>query len=367
MQRKNFSIKRASLFIVSFSIFIILLMYANPYPLTTNPATGLYYERGRVVEIYEENTEGHFHYQVLIVDVLSGEFRGLSVEARNNLMDQRLRAFEVGDRVILELTDHFIQIHSPERGNTLFIAIAIFVLLLCIIGGKKGLLATLGLVFSLASIGLILIPLTLAGYSSILIALIVGILITVVTIVLLVGVNVKSISAIIGCVCGVIFAALFAFIVGHFSFTTGYHLEYAGFIRMIVDGEFPLSGIFVSGVIISALGAITDTAMSITSSMEEIHLANPEIEEKSLFRAGINVGRDIMGTMSNTLILAFVGSSLSMLLFNQAVEVSFIQFINNDGIAIEIIQGIAGSIGIILTVPITVFVSAKLMKNFHKN
>ena len=344
---------------ICFAIFAGLLLLANQSRSSGTHRAGLYYERGRVVDIIYESDNPYFLYQMLEVEILSGEFQGLTVEAQNNLMDITLRAFDAGDRVTVVLGEHFIQIESPGRDMPLILFVALFLVLLCAIGGKRGFLSVAGLLFSLTSIVFILVPLTLAGYPSILIAIIVGILITIVGITLLAGVNAKSISAISGCIAGVVIAALFAFIAGHFAFISGYHTEQAGHL-LGSDLGISLSGIFISGVIIAAIGAITDTSMTIASAMEEVKRANPEMDVRSLAKAGFNVGRDAMGTMSNTLILAFVGSSFSLILFIISVDTTWIQFINNDGIGIEIIQGIAGSIGIILTVPITTLIAAKL-------
>lgn len=351
-----------------FVVFGALLFFANFVRPDVEGRVGLYNERGRVVNVaYEElryeSANGIFPYQTLEVEVLSGEFRGMLIEASNNLLDTRLRAFDVGDRVIVELTDFDFRIVAPERAMSHIIFVLFFLVLLCIVGGKRGFLSVAGIIFSLVSIMFILIPLTLAGYSSILIASVVGILIAVVTIVLLAGVNAKSISAITGCIFGVFFASIFAFISGHFAFISGYHTEHAGFLIGSTGGRISLSGIFISGVIIAAIGAISDTSMTIASAMEEVKLANPAISMKDLALAGLNVGRDAMGTMSNTLILAFVGSSFSLLLLITSRNVTWIEFLNDSIIGTEIIQGIAGSIGIILTVPITTVVAAKLFSS----
>ncbi|MCL1990176.1 MAG: YibE/F family protein [Defluviitaleaceae bacterium] len=342
-----------------FVLFSILLLVANHVRPSEGGQEGLYYERGRVVELVYESTNPYFRYQTLLVEMITGEFQGMTVEAQNNLMNPRLPTFDEGDRVIVELTETSIQISSPDRGISHILFIALFLILLCLIGGKRGFLAVSGLLFSLATILFILVPLTLAGYPSIFVAVIVGILIIVTSITFLAGVNAKSIAAISGCIAGVLIAALFAFIAGRFSFISGYHIERIGFLRLW-NPELPISGIFISGVIIAAIGAISDTSMTIASAMEEIKRANPTITRHQLAQAGFNIGRDAMGTMSNTLILAFVGSSFSVILLFTSLDMSWIQFINEDEIGIEIIQGIAGSIGIVSTVPITTFISAKL-------
>jgi len=343
---------------VCFVIFGALLLLANYSHTNETEHIDNYFEHGRVLSIISESTEP-FHHQLLEVEMLSGELEGVIVQAENNLMDHAIRAFDEGDRVIVLLGYHVIQISSPERGSSLIFFVALFLILLCLIGGKRGIRAVMGLLFSLASIAFILVPLTLAGYPAILVAIAIGTLITVADITFLAGFNAKAISAIFGCISGVLIAALFAFIAGHFAFISGYHTEHAGSL-LAWDIGISLSGIFISGVIISAMGAITDTSVSIASAMEEVKLANPAISTIKLAKAGFNVGRDIMGTMSNTLILAFVGSSFSLLLLTASTNVTWIEFINDREIGIEIIQGVAGSIGVVLTAPLTAFIASKL-------
>ena len=104
-----------------------------------------------------------------------------------------------------------------------------------------------------------------------------------------------------------------------------------------------------------------DVALGIASAVWELHEQNPALTARQLFRSGLHIGQDAMGTMANTLILAFAGSSLNMLILVQTYEIPFLQLINTDYICIEVIQSIAGAMGILLTVPIVAFISARLM------
>ena len=343
---------------ICFVIFGGLLLVANQSQTNEINERGVYFERGRVIRVIDE-TFDPFHHQILEVEILSGELEGVNAQAENNLLDHTTRIFSEGDLVTVLLGNNVIQISSPERGTFLISFVVFFLILLCLIGGKRGILAVMGLLFSLASIVFILVPLTLAGYPAILVAIGIGSLITVADITFLAGFNAKSISAIFGCISGVLIAALFAFGAGQLAFISGYHTEHAGSL-MAWDVDISLSGIFISGVIISAMGAITDTSISIASAMEEVKLASPTISTAKLAKAGFNVGRDIMGTMSNTLILAFVGSSFSLLLLVSSTNVTLTEFINDSEIGIEIIKGVAGSIGVVLTAPMTAFIAAKL-------
>ena len=104
-----------------------------------------------------------------------------------------------------------------------------------------------------------------------------------------------------------------------------------------------------------------DVGMSMSSAIQEIFEANPEVGKKKLFMSGIHVGRDMMGTMTNTLILAYVGGSMTTLIINYAYNLSYNQLMNSYNIGIEVMQGLAGSMGVVLTVPITALVSVELI------
>ena len=139
------------------------------------------------------------------------------------------------------------------------------------------------------------------------------------------------------------------------------------------DEGLRISGLLVSGVLIASLGAVMDVALSITSAINELHEMNPKAKTKELFKSGINIGKDAIGTMANTLILAFAGASLNMIVLFRVFDYPYIQIFNSDLMSIEVIQGLAGSIGIVLTVPLVAGLSAYLFghekeqKNVSKN
>lgn len=119
-----------------------------------------------------------------------------------------------------------------------------------------------------------------------------------------------------------------------------------------------LNGILFAGIMVAALGAVMDVAVSLGAALYEIQILNPKISGRELFQSGMNIGRDMIGTMTNTLILAFAGGSLSTLLVFISYGIQFNQLISSDFFAVEVVQGIAGSSAVILTVPITAMVCA---------
>ncbi|MDZ7834898.1 MAG: YibE/F family protein [Alkalibacterium sp.] len=207
----------------------------------------------------------------------------------------------------------------------------------------------------------VLIPGLLAGYSPILLTIGISIIITVVTILFVGGNNIKSYSAIIGVLGGVLIAGLIAYVVGNQIRLTGISSQEAGMLMYIPQGvDFDFSGLLFAGIIMGALGAVMDVGMSIASAMEEIRAVDPSISTKKLILAGMNVGKDIMGTMANTLILAYIGSMIPLLLLFSAYQEPFISIINMDLIATEVIRALSGSIGLILSIPLTAITSGLL-------
>ena len=329
-------------------------------------------ETARVVEILENQTEVNsdgilLGSMELQLEILTGHYQGQLVESTYFLNQLFSSSVEVGDRlsVLISILDgniQQVQIQNPERREVVIGFFAVFLLLLGLVGGKRGLMAIAGLIFTLISIIFLLIPLMLKGYPVLLTTLIILSLVTVVTLILLGGVTPKTISAILGCLMGVFIAAILAHVVGNLAHISGLNMEDVGMILARTD--FPVNqaqGLFISGVLIASLGAVMDTAVSVSSAMEEIKASNPKITPGRLFRSGMNVGRDTMGTMSNTLILAFAGTSLNMIIFIYSQDISFNQLVNDDFIVIELIRSLAGSLGIVLTVPAVAFVGALMM------
>jgi len=374
--KKQSYLIRGLVLIIGLLIFGGMLYVANRDRLQPKVETDTFIEfkSGRVVEIIEDNSfidedSGVRLGDMLIaVEMSDGRFKGEEVEAQYFLNSLSSIYFQEGDRVSVRINSIdgeilSIDINNIERTGVFVVLILVFLGLLAAIGGKRGVMSVLGLIFTMVSILFLLIPLMLQGYPVILTTLVILSLVTVVILILLGGVTPKTIAAILGCIVGSITAALIAGLVGHLTHISGNNMEDVGFLMFSAETNgFTIdpSGLFISGVLIASLGAVMDTAMSITSALEEIKLANPEITDKQLFKSGMNVGRDVMGTMSNTLILAFTGTALNLVMLLYADNTPLNQIINNDFIGIELIRSVAGSLGIVLTVPAVAFIGAKI-------
>ena len=357
-------------------IFGGAIYFANYDRLTTEYNTNslLDFETATVIQILEDHTFIDSNYPEIVqgsvtveLEILTGPYKGEIVEATQYLTRLVNVRFNEGDRVsvrISTLDEELVSVafDSFERREVLIACILIFFLTLAIIGGKRGLMSVASLIFTLSCIIFLLIPLMLKGYPAILTTIVILSVVAFVTLLLLFGITSKMIISLLGCVVGVVSAAVIATVVGNMIYISGFNMENTDQLLVLVDiNEYSLQphGLFISGILIATLGAVMDTAVSIASAMEEIQLTNPHIGFKQLFKSGMNIGRDVMGTMSNTLILAFAGTALNMIIIIYVSQLSFNQIINTDFIALEIIRGVAGSLGIILTVPAVAFMGAK--------
>lgn len=329
----------------------------------------------KVTEVMEDNaepdawTEGRrLGQQYIRVKILTGEFKGSVMETVNYLNAYSNVDCREGTRIIvrLDLDDsgapYIVSVPNYDRGLVLFGLLAVFILLLVLIGGKKGAMAVLGLGYTVACVWFVLVPLLLRGVPPIPATIGIVALTTAASLLLLTGFSKKTLCATLGCVGGVAAAGLFAAAAGALSPMNGFNMSEAEeLVLRAYDSQLHISGLLVSGILIASLGAVMDVAMSIASACNELHEVNPALSRRELFRSGMNIGRDAMGTMANTLILAFAGASLNILILFQAYGFPAIQILNTDAIVIELIRGIAGSVGIILTVPLVSLLSARIL------
>ena len=306
--------------------------------------------------------------QELEIEVLTGPWKGAVLETPNYLTIYTNVDARVGIRIIVRLDadeqgqPYVLSIPNYNRVPMLLGLMAVFAGLLVLIGRRKGVMALIGLVYTLACLWFILVPMILRGADPVLVTVVIVALTTAASLLLLTGLSRKTLCATLGCVGGVAAAGLFAAAAGTVSPINGFNLpEAEELVLRAADQGLQISGLFVSGILVASLGAVMDVAMSIASACWELRQVDPKLPRTALFRSGMNIGRDAMGTMANTLILAFAGSSLNTLLLCQVYDYPLIQIFNADAIAVEMIRGVAGSIGILLTVPLVALLSTRLM------
>lgn len=353
--------------------FIGLLYFANhdsPIFLTRD-VTGTSYEVGRVTGVLskdimvDEEFEGVWRGTMeLQVEILTGPFKGEIANVPNYFSALYNVRVAQGDKVSLRIDakdtgEYQVSVYNYYRVPQIIGCLVFFLLLLSLIGGKKGAKSAVGLIFTMVCIIWVLFPLAVKGYSPLLVTIFVVIICNLVTFYLVDGIQVKTVVAAAGSVCGVLAGAVFAMIAQAAMSVTTYQMEEAETLFMMKSSTgLYVRDLFLCGILIACMGAVMDVAMSIASAVAEVHSVNPALGKKELFRSGMNIGKDAMGTMSNTLILAFAGNSLNMMLMIFASGIGFQQLMNTDFVAIEVIRSVAGSIGIICTVPLVAFISA---------
>ncbi len=254
-------------------------------------------------------------------------------------------------------------VYAQDRELAVYIFAALYLAALVVIGGVKGLRGALGLVFTFICVILIEIPLLYRGYSPYLVTVVICVVTTLVTMTFIGGATRKTICATLGTTAGVVIASIAARLFGAATGLSGWNVSnIESLLDLWYTGSIQVGELLFSGLLISSLGAVMDVAMSVTSSMQEVLSQRPEITRKELFRSGLRVGRDMMGTDSNTLILAFAGTNISTLLLDYAYDLPYRQIINSNIIGLDIMQGLSGSFGVVLAVPVTVLIASFLLK-----
>ncbi|WP_297407236.1 YibE/F family protein [uncultured Cetobacterium sp.] len=314
--------------------------------------------------------ESDIRYQHVKIKLLNGDFKGEIFTLRNTIdqINPYKLILKKGEDILLYQYEkngklEGLKIFERSKERPLFAMICAFIFFMVLIGGKKGFKAFITLLLTVLCVIFILIPLILRGYSPIPMTILCVVGITVMTIFMVGGINRKSYAGILGTILGTLIAGALAVWVSNYSNLVGMGSEDMQALVYGSNGKFlNYRGILFSGIIIGALGAIMDVAISISSSMWEIESLNKDISNYQLAKSGMNIGKDIMGAMSNTLILAYVGSSLSLILVFMSYKLSFYEIINLDMVATEIIRSIAGSIGLVLSIPATILVVILLRK-----
>lgn len=331
-----------------------------------------HYYRARVLEVDETMVDEHEYYTVIeqevIVELTSGPYQGKVIEILNTFFEgdpvydfileenQEVIVVALGEEGSFEQV--YVQDMARDRG--VYYLIGVFVVVLLLVGRLKGLKTIITLVVTIILIFQFLLPLLLRGYSPILLAVVMACLAITFTLFVIGGLNLKSLVAILGTISGVIVAGLMAFWAGSIARLTGFGSHEAQMLYFM-DQSIDFRGLLFAGIIIGSLGAIIDIGMSVASAAAEIKQVNPDISGKKLFRGALNVGRDVMGTMANTLILAYVGAATPMLLLVMGYEMDWLRVINMDIIATEFVRGVAGSIGLITAVPVTAFLAQYML------
>ena len=269
------------------------------------------------------------------------------------------REVAVGDRIILFHTywsDEY-NFLNYNRINYVIIFGLLFLVLVCIFGHKKGVNGIIALGFTCIAIFAIFVPAILGGANIYLATILICAYAMVSTLFIVIGINKKSLSAMAGCIGGVLLAGGAMVLVDVVLQLTG-AIDQETERLILLDPPMDIRAIIFAGVILGAMGAIMDVAMTISSSLWEVKEAGGEglSSFRGIVKSGINIGQDILGTQLNTLILAYIGSSLSLILLLNANNISLTNLFNMEMIVVELVRGLIGSLGMLLTIPLTAVV-----------
>lgn len=303
--------------------------------------------------------------QAIEVKLLTGQFKGETVELDNMLTGNPYYDIKLtkNTKVILHAEDNGagveFSIEDIKRSGTLAWLSLLFCGLLIYVGRKKGLYSLISIGATILLITHLLSPMILHGINPVLASIIVCLLSTAITMYSVGGFNAKSSAAVIGAVLSLAFAGMLSFITMVTAHLTGFADETSMFLYT-AHPELDFISITIATMILATLGAVMDVAMSISSTINEIYEIDKTKGIKDLFVSGMNVGKDIIGTMANTLILVYMGGSLPLLLLAENIDMQ--KFINLNQVVTETASALIGSIAIVICVPITALVASQMIK-----
>ena len=326
---------------------------------------GQSFETGTVTKILADNAQEdgtRAGEQKVLVRMTSGAEKGRELCMTSSAGYLFGAACRIGMRVVVMQSvagDTVVAaVYSRDRGRVLIIFALLYLLALCLVGGWQGVRGAAGLVFTFVCVICIYIPLVYLGWPPYWTAVLICTITAAVTLGLIGGATAKTLAATLGTLSGLLAAGLAASAFSAVSGVSGWNVpDIENLLTLWNTSGIRVEQLLFAGLLISSLGAVMDVAMSIASAMHEICMQNPDIPVRELLAAGMRIGRDMMGTDSNTLILAFAGGSISSLLLDYSYDLPLLQVINSNNIGIAVMQGLSGSFGIVLSLPATVLIA----------
>ncbi len=378
-QKRKFDVKKGIIWVVTVMISITAILVGNRAVLGSSSmflGEGDDIVRATVTDVMDSSSStldlgGEAVYENTAIAfrcmIEQGPSKGQMVDAEQTLDGMYAgsnftKEVEKGDKVLVLYSEDLAlsggnpwQFSDYYRFDKIIILLAIFMVLILIIGRWKGVNTLLSLLFTFAFVFMVFVPAVMAGYNAYLWASITCIFTIMMTLILINSISKKTWATIIGCVAGTIIAAAGTVIMTEVMQLTGFVDEHSYYLTLL-DTEVPinLTAIVFAAIVIGAVGAIMDVAMDLSSSLYELSEHVPDITFGRLCKSGMAISRDIMGTMANTLVLAYIGSSLSCIMILLTYSTSAMDLMNREVIIVELLQAIIGSLAILLTAPCTV-------------
>lgn len=348
-------------------ILLLVIMPQENADFQSLVSNGISYQRGTVIQVLSQSLEestlgsGMLGSQDMEIRLQDGR----QIQLTNYLTDTHNILVEEGSKVIIcvdapDGVEPYYTLYNYDRTSALILIFAVFILLMLLVGGKQGANAVLALAVSLLLIVRFTVPAIYRGDSPITIGTLTVFAATAVSLLLLHGATVRALLAAGVTLAGEGAACVLFAISSALLHVGGFQTDQAeGLLVVAQNTGLDLKNLLFAATMIASLGAVMDVAVSLLSALWELEQQSA-LEGKQLFRSGMNIGKDMIGTMSNTLIFAFTGNALATMLSLTAYGVQSAQLLNSDYIALEIAQGLCGTGGVILTVPIASAAAAAL-------
>lgn len=373
--QKKISIKRLLQVIVPLIMLGAIILGSSFVDLKPMGADNdSFYVQATVVEVTADNTGGEpfVGNQKVMARVTSGEYKNYRCDLENPNSYQRGAFCAPGTKIIalvrVNAEGKLVgNVYNYDRTGMVWLLLGLFSLIMIAVGGKKGAAALYALVFTFACVLFVYVPLLYVGMNGILAAVITSVLILFSSAYIMNGWSVKTLCVVVGTTAGVAISGLFAMVVGNAFHLSGFHTDdVEGMVYIANSSGLDVANVLYAGVLISSLGAVMDVSVSIVAALQEVHEKAPKLKTKELFASGMRVGRDMMGTMSDTLILAYTGSATSVLLSVYSYGMPYLQIMGYNSIVIEILCGLCGTIGVVLTVPVQAAITTLILKSRSK-
>ena len=302
-------------------------------------------------------------FQKLELEVTKGTFFGKKIIVENgNIPLANQQKYRIDDKVMVSMskdingkTNYFIS--DYVRRDSLIVLFFIFIMVTILIAKWRGLMSLVGMGISFLVIFLFILPQISSGSNPVEIAILGSIVIIPISFFLSHGFNKKTFVAIAGTLVALIITGILSNIFVEAAHLTGFASEEAGFLQVVKQGSINMKGLLLAGIIIGVLGVLDDITISQSAIVFQLKEANNRLDIDELFKRAMSVGQDHISSMVNTLILVYTGAALPLLLLFVNNPHPFSEVVNYEIIADEIIRTLVGSIGLVLSVPITTFIA----------
>lgn len=321
--------------------------------------------RGRIVEFIPD--AGDATAPDVRIEVLDGELKGQTIDGyiQGPSGTAELPRYEIGDEVVVnasrEPDSTFISIADLYRIPALGLLLALFAVAVTVVGGWRGVRSLIALALTLAVIVKIVVPLILAGYEPAWVAIIAATGVTIVTFLLTEGARRSTVAAAIGTFAALALVGVLAVVFDEIArFTTLRGSEDITYLQAVGLTDIDIGGLVLAAIIFGALGILDDVTVTQAATVAELHEADPRLGRLGLAKRSMNVGRSHIAATVNTLVLAYVGASLPLIVLFAAGRQDPLLIASSEVVAVEVVRAIVGSIGIVMAVPLTTAVAVAL-------